>query len=845
MDNWLSAYDGGYSINPYLLHSAVTATSTAFVTGSFPMPVPNAPVPSTSGAAAAPSDALDVMEYCARRRYKTTEQRIVRMYRGEDDDEIMPTTLMRVSLICPITRKRLVTPARGMLCKHLQCFELQAYVAMNDQSQKWKCGVCRGCAKRERLVVDEYFLKVLEDVDPSVDEVELQEDGSFRAVTAVPENPAVVLPVDIGDTQEDDDDDCLVVGYTPGAAAKPPRLRPKQELRDVVEEQPLGGGPAMAEQARGAAAAEESDDSDIIFVEEVQGNPALPPMALRQQHDITSSSSSSESDDDERPRYDLRRRPKRRQRKPPNQGSASKRVRSRSFVDSDEDESGDSGALYALNDGSEHEMDDGTPEDEEEEANEDGVPQSDDDEESEEGDEASPEQDARSEDDDSDWDIGALLEAKLRQNAKRSAAASLPGRNRRITRSRARSSVENEAPQVAASSGSSVKTAAPPAVTSGSNVKAAALQVAASSGSSVKAAAPPAVTSGSNVKAAALQVAVSSGSSVKAAAPPAGTSGSNVKAAALQAIPREIHAQLSQSFEELIRMGQPAQKVDEPTPAQRLCDFLLGTTTPSPQSADAQAAAGSHSTAAAPSLENAVQLSQDFLATIERMTTERVGRNRSDPASSTASGSSSENGHVDGSGGQVRSGASSSSVAHGGTGHHCVLCDLGVERSVIMEHLRSLEPEEGGSLKPSYSAVGASNQPNFPGRDDPTVLASAALLPTVNGTDVSCDGPPTKKTKHSEGSVRGPTFMLRCTRLGQLPKGPLQKGAPSSVDTVSTTGASLPVSDTNRSVTVAGLREGQSQVSKDLVNEAASDVAASQHMPSQGSSSMEDEAASE
>lgn len=53
-------------------------------------------------------------------------------------------------------------------------------------------------------------------------------------------------------------------------------------------------------------------------------------------------------------------------------------------MDSDEDESGDS-FLYALNDGSEHEMDVGTENDEDqEEANDDGLPQSDDEEQDEE-----------------------------------------------------------------------------------------------------------------------------------------------------------------------------------------------------------------------------------------------------------------------------------------------------------------------------------------------------------------------------------------------------------------------------------------------------------------------------
>lgn len=136
---------------------------------------------------------------------------------------------------------------------------------------------------------------------------------------------------------------------------------------------------------------------------------------------------------------------------------------------------------------------------------------------------ASPDQDAEREDDDGDWDLrGSQLEAVRRKSLHRSATTSVPGADRRVTRSRARSSVENEAPQVAAE------------------------------------------TSGSNVEEAAPSA-------------PMTSSSRSVKTAALQDIPPEIHAQLSQSFGQFIRMGQAAQKRDERATAQRICDRLQNT----------------------------------------------------------------------------------------------------------------------------------------------------------------------------------------------------------------------------------------------------------------------------
>lgn len=59
---------------------------------------------------------------------------------GEDGVE---QTAIKVSLKCPITFRRIMLPARGHECKHIQCFDLESYLQLNTERGSWRCPVCR------------------------------------------------------------------------------------------------------------------------------------------------------------------------------------------------------------------------------------------------------------------------------------------------------------------------------------------------------------------------------------------------------------------------------------------------------------------------------------------------------------------------------------------------------------------------------------------------------------------------------------------------------------------------------------------------------------------------------
>ena len=48
-----------------------------------------------------------------------------------------------ISLICPLTRSRMVTPVRGRNCAHVSCFDGEAYLRLmwDKRVEKWKCPV--------------------------------------------------------------------------------------------------------------------------------------------------------------------------------------------------------------------------------------------------------------------------------------------------------------------------------------------------------------------------------------------------------------------------------------------------------------------------------------------------------------------------------------------------------------------------------------------------------------------------------------------------------------------------------------------------------------------------------
>ncbi|XP_069046675.1 E3 SUMO-protein ligase PIAS1 isoform X2 [Lepisosteus oculatus] len=95
-----------------------------------------------------------------------------------DPDSEIATTSLRVSLLCPLGKMRLMIPCRALTCSHLQCFDATLYIQMNEKKPTWVCPVCDKKAPYEHLIIDGLFMEILNScVD--CDEIQFKEDGSW------------------------------------------------------------------------------------------------------------------------------------------------------------------------------------------------------------------------------------------------------------------------------------------------------------------------------------------------------------------------------------------------------------------------------------------------------------------------------------------------------------------------------------------------------------------------------------------------------------------------------------------------------------------------------------------
>ncbi|XP_065370331.1 E3 SUMO-protein ligase PIAS2 isoform X2 [Calliphora vicina] len=99
----------------------------------------------------------------------------------EDADCEIATTMLKVSLNCPLGKMKMSIPCRASTCSHLQCFDASLFLQMNERKPTWNCPVCDKAAVYDNLVIDGYFQEVLASnlLKPDDTEIQLHKDGSW------------------------------------------------------------------------------------------------------------------------------------------------------------------------------------------------------------------------------------------------------------------------------------------------------------------------------------------------------------------------------------------------------------------------------------------------------------------------------------------------------------------------------------------------------------------------------------------------------------------------------------------------------------------------------------------
>jgi hypothetical protein len=98
-----------------------------------------------------------------------------------DSDFEIETNTLKVSLMCPLIKFRIQLPARARHCKHVQCFDLESYLLMNEKKPGWLCPVCDGSAPYDTLIIDGLFREILAKVKDA-EEIEFTPDGEWTRV---------------------------------------------------------------------------------------------------------------------------------------------------------------------------------------------------------------------------------------------------------------------------------------------------------------------------------------------------------------------------------------------------------------------------------------------------------------------------------------------------------------------------------------------------------------------------------------------------------------------------------------------------------------------------------------
>ena len=97
------------------------------------------------------------------------------------DSEVSATSY-RVSLLCPLGKVKMNYPCRAKSCSHLQCFDAELYLQMNEKKSTWICPICDKSALYADLILDDLFTEILQQ-SKCFEEIEFDQDGSWYSIS--------------------------------------------------------------------------------------------------------------------------------------------------------------------------------------------------------------------------------------------------------------------------------------------------------------------------------------------------------------------------------------------------------------------------------------------------------------------------------------------------------------------------------------------------------------------------------------------------------------------------------------------------------------------------------------
>ncbi|KAI1807931.1 zf-MIZ-domain-containing protein [Daldinia bambusicola] len=142
---------------------------------------------------------------------KISKSSVIREISKKANDPDVVATSQNLSLKCPLSYARLKVPCRGITCNHIQCFDANSFMQLQEQGPTWSCPVCSKSAPFDTLAIDEYVQEVLENTPESCEQVTIEPDGQWR-IKSEDAEPTRSRPP--SGTKIEDDDDLSILSDT-------------------------------------------------------------------------------------------------------------------------------------------------------------------------------------------------------------------------------------------------------------------------------------------------------------------------------------------------------------------------------------------------------------------------------------------------------------------------------------------------------------------------------------------------------------------------------------------------------------------------------------------------------
>ncbi len=172
-----------------------------------------------------------------------------------DSDFAIETDTLKVSLQCPLMKTRMQLPGRSFKCKHVQCFEIESYLMMNEKKPTWNCPVCDQNAPYDDLIIDGLNQEILTKCTDA-DEIEFASDGTWTRVNENEKQPVAKKKHEDTKKTVNNDDDDICVEICDLSMSPPPPVKRNNSTNEMTT--------TLASILSNANAAAQKKDDDII-----------------------------------------------------------------------------------------------------------------------------------------------------------------------------------------------------------------------------------------------------------------------------------------------------------------------------------------------------------------------------------------------------------------------------------------------------------------------------------------------------------------------------------------------------------------------------------------------------